>query len=84
MTSSAVIMPRSPWPASAACTKNARFAQSGDDQPPFGVANEIDRGGKAGAEIGSKRGRYRGNAAALGIERAQRRLHGFVRVIGHG
>ena len=62
----------------------AGLAKPGDDQPPFGVANEIGRGREGCAEIGLQRCGNRGNAAALGIEGAQGRRNGGVCEIGPG
>ncbi len=83
-------MPRSPWLASAACTKKAGvpveasvaailradmagLAHAGDDDAAARVADRVDRGNE-GAPSPSRHGRgERGDAVALGIERAQRR-----------
>ena len=62
----------------------AGLAEPGDDQPPLGVANDIGGGGKRRAEIGLQRRGQRGDAAAIGLERTQRRLNGGVREFGPG
>ena len=62
----------------------AGFAEPGDDHAALGVADEIGRGGKGRAETDLQRRGDRGDAAALGVERAQGRLDGGVRGIGAG
>ena len=62
----------------------AGFAQTRDDHAALGFPNEIDGGGEGRPERTGKGCGNRGDAAAPGIERAQRRRHGGVRVIGAG
>ena len=54
----------------------ARFAEPGDDHPALGVADQIGGGGESRPERALKCGGNRGDAAGLGVERAQRRLNG--------
>ena len=94
-------MPRSPWLASAAWTKNAGVPVEAKvaailrpiwpDLPspvtisrPLALRMQIDGRGERRAEVGLQRRRDRGDAAGLGIERAQGRLDGGVGVIGAG
>ena len=101
MTSSGVIMPRSPWLASAACTKKAGVPVEASvaailratwpDLPspvtmtrPLACADQVDGGGKGRPERALQGRRDRADAADPGIERAQRRLNGGVRVFGAG
>ena len=58
----------------------AGFAEPGDDQPALGVADQFGGGSKGGAEIGLQRRGERDDAAAFGVQRAQCRLHGGVRL----
>ena len=51
---------------------------------PLALPDQVDGGGKGRAEIGLQRRRDRGDAAALGIERAQGRLDGGVSGVGAG
>ena len=53
----------------------AGFAEACDDQPALGAADQLGRGGKGRTEVGLQRRGERGDAAALGVQRAQCRLH---------
>ncbi len=52
----------------------AGLAHAGDDQAALGVADQFDGGGEGRPKRALQRGRERGDAAALGLERAQRGL----------
>ena len=56
----------------------AGFAEAGDDQAALGAADQLGCGGKGRTQIGLQGSGERGDAAALGVQRAQRRLHGGV------
>ena len=62
----------------------AGFSEPGDDDPAAGPQDEIDGCGKGRAERAPNRRGNRTDAADPGVERAQRRLNGGVRVVRPG
>ena len=60
------------------------LAEPGDDHATLRLADQVDGGGKRRSKRPAQRGGDRGDAAAFGVKRAQRRLNGRVRVVGTG
>ena len=97
-----MIMPRSPWLASAACTKKAGVPVEAkvaailrpiwpDLPSPVTISAALGARGSGRRRRRTprrdrilQRRRQRGDAAAFGLQRAQRRLDGGVRVVGAG
>ena len=65
-------------------TNVAGLTETGDDQPSFGVADQVRCSSERGTEIGSERRGKRRHAASLRLEGPQCGLDRGVRPIGHG